>query len=82
MDSTVEEETGLSGEIVKAGKVFEVTDTWGRWIIIPFLISVNSDEVKISPTEHVEYAWIRPDEVHRFDCVAGIEDDFVSVGLL
>jgi ADP-ribose pyrophosphatase YjhB (NUDIX family) len=30
----VEEETGLTGKIIKAGKVFEVSDDWGRWVII------------------------------------------------
>lgn len=78
----VKEETGLDGKIVKAGKVFEVTDDWGRWGILAFLISVNSDKVKIDLKEHSEYKWIKPKEITKFDCVAGIKEDLQSVGLL
>lgn len=78
----VKEETGLEGKIIKAGKVFEVTDNWGRWIIMAFLISVDSDKVKIDLKEHSEYRWVKPEEITEFDCVAGIKEDLESVGLL
>ncbi len=78
----VKEETGLDGKIVKAGKVFEVKDDWGRWIIMTFLISVDSDEVKIDLKEHSEFRWIKSKEVVEFNCVAGIKKDLRSVGLL
>ena len=78
----VKEETELDGKIIKTGKVFEVIDNWGRWIIISFLISVDSDKIKIDPEEHSEYKWIKPREITKFDCVAGIEKDLESVGLL
>lgn len=78
----VEEESGLKGGIVKAGKVFEVTDDWGRWIILTFLISVDSSEVKIDPKEHSEYKWIEPKEIDNFDCVKGVGEDLEVVGLL
>lgn len=78
----VKEETGLDGNIIKTSKVFEITDNWGRWIIMSFLISVNSDQVKINLKEHSEYKWVKPDEITRFDCVAGVKEDLKSVGLL
>ena len=78
----IKEETGLDGKIIKAGKVFEVTDNWGRWIILPFLVSVDSDKVKIDLKEHSEYKWIKPEEVAKFDCVAGVKEDLRSVGLI
>jgi 8-oxo-dGTP diphosphatase len=78
----IKEETGLEGKIVKSGKVFEVTDNWGRWIIIPFLISVDSGKVKIDLKEHSEYAWANPKEITKFDCVFGADKDLKSVGLL
>ena len=78
----VKEETGLDGKITNSGKVFEVIDDWGRWIIATFLISVNSEKVKIDKKEHSEYKWIKPKEISKFDCVAGIEKDLKSVGLL
>lgn len=78
----VKEETGLEGKIVKSGKAFEVIDDWGRWIDVPFLISVDSDKVKIDLVEHSEYRWISPKEIGKFDCVASIDEDLKSVGLL
>lgn len=78
----VKEETGLKGKIVKAGKIFEVTDKWGRWVIAPFLVSVNSDKVKIDSREHSKYKWIKPKEINKFDCVKGVKKDLKSVGLL
>ncbi len=78
----VKEETSLDGKIVNVGKVFEVKDDWGRWIIMPFLISVDSDKVEIDKKEHSEFKWIKPKKVDKFDCVAGIKKDLESVGLL
>ncbi|MEW6295084.1 MAG: NUDIX domain-containing protein [Candidatus Diapherotrites archaeon] len=77
----VKEETGMKGKIVKAGKIFEVTDKWGRWVVAPFLVSVNSNKAKID-REHVKYEWIKPKEINRFDCVKGVKKDLKSVGLL
>jgi len=77
----VKEETGLDGKIIKSGKSFEVTDIWGRWIIIPFLVSVDSEKVKIDLEEHSEYKWIKPEETVKFDCVDGIFEDLKSVGI-
>ena len=78
----VKEETDLEGKIIKAGRAFEVTDDWGRWIIIPFLISVDSNKVKIDLEEHSEYKWVKPEEITNFDCVAAIRKDLETVGLL
>jgi ADP-ribose pyrophosphatase YjhB (NUDIX family) len=77
----VKEETDLDGKIMNSGKVFEVTDNWGRWIILPFLISVTSDKVSIDLNEHSEYKWILPKEVVNFDCVAAIKEDMNNVGI-
>lgn len=78
----LKEETGLEGEIVEKGETFEVRDKWGRWIVVPFLISVGSDELEIDREEHSEYKWIKPRKVIEFDCVEGVEKDLKSVGLL
>jgi 8-oxo-dGTP diphosphatase len=78
----VKEETGLKGKIIKVGKVFEVSDNWGRWVIMPFLVSVETDRVKIDKTEHSEYKWVKPKEIKHFDCVAGVKEDLEAVGLL
>lgn len=77
----VKEETSLSGKILKSGKSFEVSDEWGRWIIIPFLIEVDSDEVKIDSEEHSEYKWIETRELKDFNCVKNIEKNFEVFGI-
>ena len=77
----VEEETMLDGTITKSGKSFEILDEWARWIIIPFLISVESDKVVIDTNEHSQFKWIRVDEISNFECVKGIDDDLKAVGL-
>jgi 8-oxo-dGTP diphosphatase len=77
----VKEETALEGSIKRSGKVFEVTDEWARWIIVPFLVSVNSNKVFIDRSEHSEFKWINIHEVSQYDCVKGIKEDFTSVGL-
>lgn len=78
----VKEETNLKGKIIKSGEVFEVQDKWGRWIIVPFLIKVNSDKVKIDPDEHSEYTWVTPQNINKFNCVRGTKKDLKAVGLL
>lgn len=77
----VEEETMLAGTINKSGKSFEILDEWARWIIIPFLISVESHKVVIDTNEHSQFKWIRVDEISNFECVKGIDDDLKAVGL-
>jgi len=78
----VKEETGLDGKIAKSGEIFNVTDQWGRWIIVPYLISVDSDKVKIDTNEHSEYRWINPDEIKNFDTVKGVFEDLKAIGIL
>ena len=34
----LKEKTGLNGKVMKPGKIFEVRDEHGRWIVVPFLI--------------------------------------------
>jgi len=75
------EETKLKGKIVHSGKPFEVKDKWSRWFIIPFLIEVKADKIKMS-REHLKYMWIEPKDIDHFKCVAGIKNDLKSVGLL
>lgn len=78
----VKEETSLDGAIKKSGSAFEVVDEWARWIIIPFLISVNSDSsVVIDTKEHSEFRWVKVDEVSSFECVKGIDEDLKAIGL-
>jgi 8-oxo-dGTP diphosphatase len=77
----VKEETSLDGTIKRNGSSFEVVDEWARWIIVPFLISVKSDQVVIDTKEHSEFRWVKVDEISSFECVEGIDEDLKAVGL-
>ena len=78
----VKEETRLDGRIVKAGKIIDVSDEFGRWIVIPFLVSVDSDDVRIGKNEHTEFRWVSPDEIEDFDCVVGTREDLAVLGVI
>jgi len=78
----VKEETGLDGKIVDRGEIFIVEDEWGRWISIPFLVSVQSDKVEIDTKEHTEYVWIEPRDFVNYDCIKGMKEDLKSLGFL
>ena len=78
----VKEETGLDGEIIGVGNFFEAVDEWGKWVTMPFLISVKSDNVVIDQKEHSEAIWIEPKDVLNFDLVEGSRGDFEALGLL
>ena len=78
----VMEETGLDGKIKKVGKVFEVTDDWGRWVILPYLILVTSGKVEIDKNEHSEAVWVKPHDIERYNLVKGVKKDFEAVGIL
>ncbi|MGB6838931.1 MAG: NUDIX hydrolase [Microgenomates group bacterium] len=78
----VKEETGLKGKIIKTGRVFEVTDKWGRWVIMTFLVEVASTEISIDKEEHSEAVWIKPEEINKYNLVAGVEKDLKVLQLL
>ncbi|OGM01790.1 hypothetical protein A3K72_00235 [Candidatus Woesearchaeota archaeon RBG_13_36_6] len=78
----VKEETGLDGKIIKAGKVFENKDKWGRWITKLFLIKVKSNKLKLDPHEHSEHRWIKPAEYSKFECIGDIKKDLKVLGLI
>ena len=44
------------------GKVFETTDSDGRWVVIPYKVSVGSTDVVVS-AEHSEFRWATQDEL-------------------
>ena len=48
---------------------------------MPFLISVKSDKVVIDTKEHSEFRWANANEVSRFECVKGMEEDLKALGI-
>ena len=78
----VKEETGLVAKIKKPGEMFKIEDDGQNWIIIPFLVEVDSDKIKLDSKEHTEYRWIDPKDIKNFDTVKGVFEDLRAVGML
>ncbi len=78
----IKEETNLNAKIIDGGKPVETTDKYGRWINMVYLCEAdNASLLKISE-EHTDFIWIKPEEWKKYDCVAGIEEDFKAVRLI
>lgn len=74
------EELGIDVEIVKNGKVFEMLERDRRCIVLPYLLSADSPAIKL--TEYVEYKWVAPDELKKFNCVPDLIEASKLFGLL
>lgn len=81
MRREAKEECGLDVEIKKSGRVYEYVDSYGRSIVIPYLLESESDEVKLS-SEHIEYKWIKPEEIKDLECVPDLKESCRLFGLL
>ncbi len=73
-------ETGLIAKIIKKGEIFEINDEYGKWLIHPFLLEVDSDKV-ILREDHLEYKWINPIELINYETVKDLDKNLVSLGL-
>ena len=78
----VKEETSLDCAIVRHGRIVEVKDEFGRWVIIPYLCEVKNDKVTIDPKEHEEFVWVYPKNVKEYNSVADLPKDLEAVDLV
>lgn len=58
----LKEETGFEGQILRSGEPGAVHYEEGSYMIHPFLVLVDSDDVELSE-EHEEYRWIELEEL-------------------
>lgn len=79
----IREETGLSAEIIRTGRIFEAIDEKkGKcWVVKCFLCRADSDAVKLCH-ENQQFRWILPEDMQSYDCVPGIKKDLKVLGLL
>ncbi len=73
------EESGLSVELVRPGRLIEYTDGYGRSIAVPFLLSSRSGRVLVS--EHSECRWETPRALGRFRKVPALDEALLIFGL-
>lgn len=78
----IKEETGLDAKIVKKGKIFQKSDKKIKknWIIMPFLCSAKSRNVKLDH-ENQEFVWVDFKDIKRYPTVPGLEKDLKELGL-
>ncbi len=76
----LEEETGISGELIRSGESFVLDTEDGKFKIFPFLILVEEDP-KLN-SEHLDFSWIEPGELEDYDTVGGPKEDLRRVGVL
>jgi len=76
------EETTINGKIVKSAEPFSIIDEKARWIIIPYLIKVNSDKVTINYSDHSKYIWATRTELNRYSDLHELINKFKEVNLI
>ncbi|MFQ5911047.1 MAG: NUDIX domain-containing protein [Thermoplasmata archaeon] len=69
----IAEETGIENPtLIGAGEPIHARANEAVWEVHPFLFEVDTREVTID-WEHVEYQWIRPEELSNYDCVSRLK---------
>jgi 8-oxo-dGTP pyrophosphatase MutT (NUDIX family) len=76
----LEEETKISGELIRSGESFVLETEDGKFKVFPFLVLVEDDPELNS--EHLDYSWIEPGELEDYDTVDGLRQDLRRVGVL
>lgn len=65
------EEAGQTGQIVGTGKTFEYMEGETRWVVVPYLVVTDNQDVRLDGKEHVEYKWVDRNEIAEFDRING-----------
>lgn len=65
-------ETGIDAVLAKKGYAFKIKDSYGTWLIHPFLFDASTDKAKIVAEDHSEYKWLRPADIKNYDIVEGL----------
>ena len=78
----IKEEIGLDARIVRKGKLFEKPDKRRKrnWVIMPFLCSVKSRNVRLDHENQV-FVWIDFKDIRNYQTVPGLEKDLKELGL-
>ena len=66
-------EASLCGDdiVIKEGQILQVPDTDAgvMWLVHPFRFYVKHPGRLVIDWEHVEYQWIDPEDIKKYDCV-------------
>ncbi len=76
------EELGIEAIPSREGEIVVVHTDWGRTLHVhPFLYEVGDIPIRLE-REHVDYAWIDPEEIYGYDFVQQLDEDLMALGLL
>lgn len=76
----LEEETNLAGQVLRTGDFFTVENEDGNFLVHPVLVLVDGESELNS--EHIDYEWIKPEELGKFETVDGLKEDLRRVDIL
>lgn len=62
----LKEEINANGKIIKTSYPYIVNDEEARWIIVPFIIKILGNRLKINKNEHSEVKWVSAKELEKF----------------
>jgi 8-oxo-dGTP pyrophosphatase MutT (NUDIX family) len=79
----IREETGLQEDnvtLVKEGNPLEIFDEQKAitWVVHPFLFDLKVNNIQID-WEHVQYKWVSPEEIQKFDTVPKLRETYERV---
>lgn len=66
----LKEELNATGTILATAHSFEFNDEEGRWIVIPFLIQLGTQEAQVNPEDHSELKWVTVEELKSYPDLA------------
>jgi ADP-ribose pyrophosphatase YjhB (NUDIX family) len=74
---------GMQSEIVHTGATFECEDAGAWWVVKPYLLAPSRAgcRVVLGPG-HSDHRWVTPEQALALNCVDGLREDFLALGLL
>ncbi|MEK7608383.1 MAG: NUDIX domain-containing protein [Patescibacteria group bacterium] len=62
----LKEELGVLGRIMDTASPFELVDEEGRWVVLPFLVELEGEDIRVNPEDHEEIKWVAVDELDQY----------------
>ncbi len=59
-------ETNLSGTIIQSGYPYILINDQERWIVAPFLVEAQSNQVRLNGEDHEELRWVNSEDLDDF----------------
>ncbi len=74
----IKEELGATARIIKKSDSFDFTDDEGKWTVIPFLVELDIQNIKVNQEDHSEIKWVVASELN---CYPDLEPFLNNIGI-